>query len=76
LRSRFGALFGIPLLWLSLLVFSFGGERLFSESGDSEKAHDFFVCGREVSDGKGRCPLTPRRAIGPLDTLFFCFLVD
>ena len=28
-------------------------------------------CGARVSDGKGPCPFTPRRAIGPLDTLFF-----
>ena len=26
-------------------------------------------CGAEVSAGKRRCPLTLRRAIGPLDTL-------
>ena len=30
----------------------------------------FFALRRGVSDGKGPCPLTPRRAMGPLDTLF------
>ena len=35
-----------------------------------ERRVEIVPAGTEVSDGKGPCPLTPRRAIGPLDTLF------
>ena len=44
---------------------------LFLESGGFEKGAWELGLRPGVSDGKGRCPLTPRRAVGPLDTLFY-----